>query len=264
MEELMSHPTKPTDLGMNRTGIAVSPRDSKETIAGAVEGTDTPDTSGAAIERVRLEYSQKATPVGTMPPPASAKGAAKAVVTAVKGKHAMVFLDLIGERLAFERSGVRLYDAVLVKLDAGDPRDGGPSREDLESIRDDELRHFGLLQDAMKKLGGDPTAITPSANITGVASMGLVQVVTDPRTTLTEALKTMLIAELADNDAWLVLAEMADRLGEDELATVFRKALEEEEEHLELLRAWITNDLDVKAGLEPRPPEPLGAPTAPG
>jgi rubrerythrin len=252
----MSHPTKATDVGMNRTGIAVSPLDSKETIDGAVEGTDTPETSGAGIERVRLEYSRAATPVGTMPPPASVKGAAKAAVTALKGKHAMVFLDLIGERLAFERTGVRLYDAVLVKMETGSPREGGPDREDLESIRDDELRHFAMLREAMETLGGDPTAMTPSADIAGVASMGLVQVVTDPRTTLTEALKAMLIAELTDNDSWLLLADMAERLDQEELAMSFRRALEQEEEHLARLRAWVTADLDAQAGLEPEPPQP--------
>jgi len=256
----MSHPTKPTDVGMNRTGTAVSALDSKESIDGAIEGTARPDISAAAAEQVRLEYSQAATPVGTMPPPASAKGAVKTIITAAKGKHATVFLDLIGERLAFERSGARLYDAVLVKLAAATARDRGPDRDDLESIRDDEIRHFGLLRDALISLGGDPTAVTPSADITGVAAAGLVQVVTDPRTTLTEALKTMLIAELADNDAWLVLSDMAERLGETGMAASFREALDQEEHHLARLRAWVSADLDAQAGLEPREFETVEVP----
>ena len=260
----MSHPTKPTDVAMNRTGIAVSPIDSKETIDGAIEGTERPDATAAALEQVRLDYSREATPVGTMPPPASAKGAVKALVTAVKGKHAMVFLDLIGERLAFERTGTRLYGAVLVKLAAGSPRDGGPDREDLEEDPRRRARHFALLQDALISLGADPTAVTPSADVAGVASMGLVQVVTDPRTTLTEALKTMLIAELADNDGWLILADMAERLEETDLAASFREALEEEEQHLARLRTWVTADLDAQAGLEPRPVEPVEVPQPPG
>jgi len=195
-----------------------------------------------------------------MPPPASPKGAVKAIVTAVKGKHATVFLDLIGERLAFERSGARLYEAVLVKLAASDAGDGRPEREDLEAIRDDEIRHFGLLRDALISLGGDPTAVTPSADVSGVAAMGLVQVVTDPRTTLTEALKTLLIAELTDNDSWLILCDMAERLGEAELAASFREALEQEEHHLARLRTWVSADLDTQAGLEPRPPEIVEVP----
>src|SRR4029079_7649936 len=146
---------------------------------------------------------------------------------------------------------------------AGAPRDRGPDRDDLESIRDDEIRHFGLLRDALISLGADPTAVTPSADIAGVASMGLLQVVTDPRTTLTEALKTMLIAELADNDSWLILCDMAERLGETDLAASFREALDPEERHLARLRAWVSADLDAQAGLEARPFETVGVP-APG
>ena len=173
---------------------------------------------------------------------------------AVRGKHPMVFLDLLGERLAFERTGTRLYDALLAKLEAAHEHPGGPTREDLERIRDEELQHFAMVKEALESLGADPTAMTPSADIAAVASEGLVEVLADPRTTLTEALKAILIAELADNDSWLVLADVAERLGHDELAGRFRSALVEEEDHLARVRSWLTAAVDGQAGLEPTAP----------
>jgi rubrerythrin len=248
----MSNPVEPQQIGANRTGTATSPIESKRTIEGAREGSPAPDPELLSIDAVRLDYSRAVPPVGTMPPPASLKGAVKAAATALKGEHPMVFLDLVAERLAFERTGTRLYDALLVKYDASHAHAGGPERDDIERIRDDELRHFALLKDAIESLGGDPTAMTPSADVTAVASMGLVQVLTDPRTTLTEALKAILIAELADNDAWLVLTDMADRIGQHDLAIRFREALSEEENHLAHLRTWVTTMLDQQAGIEPK------------
>src|SRR5207237_855711 len=141
----------------------------------------TPKVDPVELEAVRLAYSEGVSPVGTMPPPASIKGVAKVAIGAAKGEHPTVFLDLLGERLAFERTGVRLYEALLVKCQAADPRPGGPDRADLERIRDDELRHFGLVKEALEDLGADPTVMTPSADVAAVAAMGWVQAVSDPR-----------------------------------------------------------------------------------
>ena len=240
---------KPTDIGLNRTGIATSPVDSKLVVEGAAEATPQPSFDIEPIKRVRDSYATDAEPLGTMPPPASLKGAAKSVLQNLGGKHPNVLIDLIGERLAFERTGTRLYEALLTKLEAGDPR-GGPTRAELEAIRDDELAHFGLCVEAIEKLGGDPTVTTPSADVAAVASMGLVQVICDSRTTLTEALKTILIAELTDNDAWETLARITDDMGQGVLAERFRRALAEEQQHLVHVRRWVSELLAGQAGVE--------------
>jgi rubrerythrin len=247
----MSNPRKPNDMGTNRTGIGTSPIDSKDIIREARKATDQPRVDGRDLLKERLALSRQVAPVGSMPPPASMKGVAKSAIDAVKGKHPTVFLDLLGERLAFERTGTRLYDALLAKYDAADPAPTGPSRTELEQMREEELEHFALLKKAMETLGADPTAITPSADITAVMSMGLVQTLTDPRVTLTEALKAILLAELADNDGWLVLADVAERLGHTDLASEFQRALAEEEEHLARVRSWVTSAIEGQAGLEP-------------
>ena len=61
-----------------------------------------------------------------------------------------------------------------------------------------------MLVQAMEQLGGDPTAQTPCADVTATASMGLIQVVTDPRTTLAQSLNAAgnLLVENIVGRAW--------------------------------------------------------------
>jgi hypothetical protein len=256
----VSHPRKPTDLGTNRTGIAASPVDAKKTVEGAARAVPAAGTDPAAFRKVHEELAEQAPPVGTMPPPATLKGAAKMAVQAIKGDRGTVFLDKLAERLAFERGGVRLYDALIVKFGAAEPHDTGVSLEDLEEIRDDELRHMGVVMRAIQKLGGDPTVMTPCADVIGVASTGLVQVLTDPRTTFTQGLDAILVAELADNDGWDLLVGLAEGLGLTDLVTELRVALDEEADHLRKVRAWIQRAVTGQAGARtaatPPPPTP--------
>lgn len=248
----MSNPTKPTETGPNRTGIAGSPIDGKAMVEGAQQGSPAAVFEPPGLSAMRIRYSTKMPPVGTIPPPLSIKGVASTAAQMMKGNKPTVFLDLLGERLAFERTGTRLYEALLVKLEAADPHPGGPTREDVERIRDEELEHFGLLKRSLESLGADPTAVTPSADVIGVASSGLLEVVSDPRVTLNEALKAVLTAELVDNDSWLMLADVAERLGQDDMADEFRGALAEEEDHLARVRSWLTSAIEGEAGISAR------------
>ena len=96
-----------------------------------------------------------------------------------------------------------------------------------------------MLQQAITQLGGDATIQTPSADIAGVLSHGMVQVVSDARTTVPQMLQALLNAELVDNDGWELLGELAAELGQDELEEQCQKALEEEQQHLAKVREWI-------------------------
>ncbi|HVK75838.1 MAG TPA: ferritin-like domain-containing protein [Kofleriaceae bacterium] len=251
---------KPTDIGPNRTGIGTSPIDSKRLVEASEELTPFEGVDGEELESERVEWASAAEPVGTMPPPATLKGAAKTAVQLIKGNKPTIFLDKLGERLAFERTGTRLYEALLIKLQAGTPHAGAPTRDDLEQIRDEELRHFAIVRSAIERLGADPTAMTPCADVNGVLAMGLVQVLSDPRTTLTQCLEAMLVAELADNDGWTMLVDLADGLGFDDLTREFRVALQEEETHLARVREWITTAVEGQAGIAPTPPRPEARP----
>jgi hypothetical protein len=51
----------------------------------------------------------------------------------------------------------------------------------------------------------------------------------------------VLTAELADNDGWEMLQQLASELGQDELEKQCEKALEQEREHLQNVRSWLAN-----------------------
>src|SRR4051794_15256137 len=222
---------------VNRTGIMTNPQLSAELINGAEETE--PDSEGDAADfaLIREPYITEAASIGSLP-----------VVLEVSedGENAGAFegleslLDKLGERLAFERQGTRLYETALQKCEALVIQDEvGPSIEELQHICNEELEHFKLLQKAIIKLGGDATLQTPSADVAGVLSMGMVQVVSDPRTTVPQMLQALLTAELADNDGWQLLQDLAAELGADDLEEQCRQCLDEEQEHLEKVRAWL-------------------------
>jgi rubrerythrin len=252
---------KPTDTGMNRTGMATSPIDSARLVEAAKQAEPAMRMDGMAIETERIAFAREADPLGTVPPPASLKGVAKTILEKLQRHKPTVFIDKLGERLAFERTGTRLYDALLAKLAAASVHQGGPTREELERIRDEENRHVILVREAIEQLGADPTAMTPCADLVGVAGLGWVQALTDPRTTLTQGLDIILMAELADNDSWSLLIELAEGLGFSDLASQFREALVREEEHLVNVRAWLSTAVLGQSGVAPTPERTQ--PTAP-
>jgi hypothetical protein len=244
-----------TEMGMNRTGAQASPIDSKKAVEAAQAVPPSSPGSEAEAAEVRKGYAAGAPPIGTVPPPASVKGVVTAAVELLQGKSPAALIDKLGERLAFERTGSRLYEALIAKHDAKGSFAGGPSREDLVAIHDEEVQHVDLLRRAVERTGADPTAMTPAADVVGVASMGLLQVVSDPRTSFAQSLEAILIAELADNDGWRRLIEMARAFGEDEMASDFSLAEVEEERHLELNRRWLdaAGLLEARGELEERP-----------
>ena len=74
--------------------------------------------------------------------------------------------------------------------------------------------------------------------MTGVEGMGLMQVLTDPKTTVAQALHAILVAEMTDNAAWDELIELTTQVGNDDLVARFSKARDEEKEHLEKVHDW--------------------------
>lgn len=220
----------------NRTGSSTNEEGTTELVS--VTETTPPSSSGDGrlIHAVRNDYSKEGLLLGHMP---------KAGEKAGRGKKAglqATLLDKMGERLAFERTGVRLYEALLAKLDAPTPigpSGSAPARADIARICRQEHEHFLLMNEAIVSMGADPTAMTPAANVTATVSSGLPKVLLDPRSTFAQCLDAILVAELADNEGWSMLIELAEANGLDELAVQFREAHETEEEHLELVRTWI-------------------------
>ena len=225
-------------LGMNRTGIQTSPIHSKQLLQ--AEDDLQPEFTGTAADFVDIKAQSitEADRLGSVPPPASMKGVLKSGAKMLTGSRPQLFIDKLAERAAYERGGTRLYDALILKFQSSDAVPEGISLGELAKIRGDELAHYHLVVEAIRSLGGDPTAQTPSADVVGIQTMGLMQVLNDPRTTFADCLNAMLTAELTDVDAWEVLARLADEMGEDEMADDFRQTLLRENEHLQQVRRW--------------------------
>jgi bacterioferritin (cytochrome b1) len=163
----------------------------------------------------------------------------KSAVQSITGARPTQFIDKLGERLAFERTGVRLYEAIISKHASFGGYEGGPTRAELEEIMREEHEHFRLLTDVIVRIGGDPTVMTPSADLHATMTKGVLEAVVDPRTTLVQCLEAALVAELSDDECWDSLIDMAKESGEASIVADFEQALEEEAEHLENVRTWI-------------------------
>jgi rubrerythrin len=212
--------------GENHTGITLNPDMAKEMLEGTVEFGPTSSGGPDLIAPNRIRVAKQSTPAATMPP------------TEV-GIDRLPLLDKLGARLAFERMGTRLYDALISKLDAYGTYEGGPSRDDLTHIRDEEHRHMQLVEKLIQTLGGDPTVVTPCANLQSTASRGIGDVLVDPRTTLIECLDAIMVAELADHESWEMLASLPETKSIEGLEAQLRSAERTEAEHMQKVRAWL-------------------------
>lgn len=240
---------QPTDSGMNKTGIDLSPIDFQELLTGVEASRPTSQGDESTLASYRSGYMKEADPIGSVPVPGSLKGAAKTGMQKLMGRKPEVLLDKLGARLAFERAGTRLYDALLNKCLIRADEAGGLPVDRLREFRNEEAQHFALVWDAIKGLGADPTAVTPEADVDGVASIGLMQVITDPRTSVAQSLHAIHIAELADHDGWELLIKLAEQVGQDDMAGQFKGALVEEERHLATIRELMATLCMSEAGI---------------
>ncbi len=235
-----------TNLGINKTGVLTSIQEALKTKKGAESLTTPPPGDSSLLGENRVLYMQEGDPVGSVPVPMTVKGLlSSAQEKILMGNH--VFMDKLGERIAFERTGTRLYEALISKYQGTSNQEGLPDLITIEQFYMEELKHFNMAAEIMMKLGGDPTAMTPSADIAGVAGMGWVQVINDPRTTFLQSLETILQAELVDNACWETLIELAAHLGLKEAVDEFTLALQEESVHLTTVKQWVKElNLDGK------------------
>ncbi|MCG2586780.1 ferritin-like domain-containing protein [Massilia sp. TS11] len=234
-------------LGLNRTGIQMSPFDSKA-MQELEPQTAVTDGRQAGYD-ARAPYYTEGDALGSVPVPGTIKGMMTTGMTVLKGENPQLLLDKLGERLAVERSGTRLYDALIAKCRAKlQGSDISMTLAELEHIRDEEHHHMQLVADAIESLGGDPTTQTPCADVAGVETLGLMQVISDPRTTVAQSLHAVLVGELTDNAGWEQLVALCDAQGLDELVDQFAAALETEREHLAMVKTWLDECVGLSYG----------------
>lgn len=233
----MAHAAK---VGTNFTGVQMSPKDTKRMLEAANQWH--PDVPGDESDMLmeRSTRSGEAERIGSVPVPGSAKGMLKTSFDMLRGKSPEILIDKLGERLAYERSGVRLYEAMIAKVQAlGDTEMVGV----LQHIRDEEHEHMLTVARAIETLGADPTAQTPCADVSGVMALGVMQVLTDPRTNVEQCMNALLTVELTDNAAWELLIELSRGGGHDDIATTFLQCKQQEDDHLVKVKSMMRRDL---------------------
>ncbi|HZN05825.1 MAG TPA: ferritin-like domain-containing protein [Pyrinomonadaceae bacterium] len=229
----------------NRTGIQTSPELAEELIEGANSAAPSSEGGVEDIAEYRTDYIAQGFALGSMPAmPISEEAEASEDQAGMA-----VLLDKLGERLAFERMGTRLYEALLNKCQTLGEQTPGPTLQEIEHIGSEELEHFLMLNRIITDIGGDPTVVSPGADVAGVASLGIMQVLTDPRSSMPQCLQALMTAELTDNAGWELLIELADGLGYNDIKTEFETALVHEEEHLQNVRDWLSDMVLDKAQL---------------
>jgi hypothetical protein len=251
---------KTEHMGMNKTGVQMSPLNTKRMLEEdqriLTRGQPGDETQMAEL---RQGYIRESNGYGSIPVPATLKGMAATALDMMKGDRPQILIDKLAERLAMERTATRLYDALLTKLAVVGEGTLSINTEDVASIRGDEARHALLIAEAIASIGGDPTAMTPSADNVGVEAMGLVQVLNDPRSSLAQSLHALLTAELSDGVGWETLIALAHEMGHRDMVDGFSDALLQERKHQAMIQSWYEEALGLDMAASSAPSAVTGA-----
>jgi rubrerythrin len=144
-------------------------------------------------------------------------------------------MTLLSERLAFERTAVRLYDAALEKLQASGDEDVMKVVPTMQGYRDQEEEHANWIEAQMQKLGHVPRT-TPLTQAVQRESRGMEQVIAGRDDGLLPVLHALYGVELMDNAGWDVLLQVAQQAGDDNALIELNERVEHEKQHLDLIR----------------------------
>lgn len=144
-------------------------------------------------------------------------------------------IDLLNERLAFERAGVRLYDRILQQVRASGDDNVKRMLDELQEHRNEEKEHEEWLEAQIRSLGGDAHSETEMSQLVTRESKGIEEVVMSDAK-LPHLFHALLAAELVDNAGWDLLVQVADEAGDHAAKRELKKRLHEEEDHLLLIR----------------------------
>jgi len=233
----------------NRTGLRAS-ADLAEKMKQASQSSSVEVGADHGSDYVRQSFTHLRGNLGSVPRAAGRQPLAKININVpdpdssigqVYNKRAEQLTNKLGQRLALERAGARLYDALILKCEtvADDFTLSVISVDLLKQFREEEVNHSCMLTAAMDHLGMDPTALTPDADASAIASLGLSKVLSEPRTTVLQCLEAIQTAELTDNVGWALLRELCLDLDLTQIADEFGRALAQEEVHAEMVTEWI-------------------------
>ncbi len=144
-------------------------------------------------------------------------------------------VDVLAERLCFERADVKLYDKILETMRESKEPAVIAMTPQMEEYRDQEKEHRDWLEQCIRQLGGDDRQVTDRARIAALEAAGIEEVVTKDRE-LPYLFHALLAAELVDSAGWDLLVELADEAGDRKARKEFKKRHEEEAQHLSFVR----------------------------
>ena len=173
-------------------------------------------------------------------------------------KHPERVVDYLAERLAFERSGVRLYDALLERVQEAREPEVRALAPLLARQRDEEREHVGWLQEQLEALGAGSHPESARAQLSREETRGLAHVILEARAPLPHLLHALLSAELVDHAGWDLLVALADEAHDAEALRALTRRRDEESRHLALCR-----ELAERFAMQQVLDEPLRLPQAP-
>ncbi len=135
----------------------------------------------------------------------------------------------IFDHLIFERTCVRVYEAVLSKCEM---HEGSLPCDDLQKYQREEFNHFLMLKKCLEALGIESSTFQLGAEGLSDSTEDLLKAAMDPRLSLVDSIEALKQAECADRNSWILLTDLAADAGHLEMAEKFRQARHEEEQHV--------------------------------
>lgn len=145
-------------------------------------------------------------------------------------------VDLLLERMVFERAILKLYDSVLMKLQSDEDPVVAGMAEPLETYRDQEYEHAQWLEGQVTALGGDTSAKTDGTALVQTEAKGILEIVLGSDMSISHMFHALLTAELIDNSGWELLLELADDADDEVARSEFQKRAHQEQDHLVFAR----------------------------
>jgi hypothetical protein len=154
-------------------------------------------------------------------------------------KNPQQVVDLLCERLAFERSTVKLYDRILEALGGAPDASMRDLRATMAKHRQEEDEIASWLEGRIRELGGGEGADTDLARLATREARGIEEVAANDAADLTHLLHALLAVEGVDVAGWDLLVELADAAGDARAKRELERCQRREAEHLAFARRAI-------------------------
>jgi len=173
-------------------------------------------------------------------------------------KNPEKLVDLLHERLTFERTSVKLYDRLLAQMRASADPQVHRMVDTMQGYRDEEAEHQAWLEEQIQALGGDVNGESEMSRLVAEEARGIEQIILREDVALQHLFHALMAAELVDNAGWDLLTALAEEADDDDALDCFALRQAEEEDHLDYLRQTMSRyaESQVLGGRLQLPTEP--------